>query len=55
MGGFRCSSASDLAVCCVWADLNVLGPSDLPEAANVNRAEERLISEWRENPTPDIP
>jgi len=44
----------DLVVSGVGTNLEVLGPSDLPKLPDVDRAEECLVRERRENTAPDV-
>jgi hypothetical protein len=43
--------AGNFLVSCVRANLNVLGPSDLPETPDVNGLEERFVSQRGKNPS----
>ena len=54
MGWFRCGRLSDLVVSGVGANLDVLGPSDLPKLTDVNRAKECLVREWRKYAAPNV-
>lgn len=45
---------SDFVICSVGTNLNVLGPRDLAELPEVDRAEESLVCQRGENTTPNI-
>jgi hypothetical protein len=51
---FGCRCVGDLVVSGIRANLDALRPSDLPKLPNVNRAEECLVRERRENTASDV-
>jgi hypothetical protein len=48
MGWFRCGCLSNLVVSGVGANLDILGPRDLPKLTDINCAKKCLVREGRE-------